>query len=93
MQALLQDPRLLHGAGAVELQLSKQLKAFATETALVTGSLDQYAIRKFADAFDVIPRTLAENSGQDPSTVMLRPLPAGAGSIMRLYCAGVALVL
>ena len=58
------------GAGVVELELSKQLKAFATEMTVVTGSLVQYAIRKFADAFDVIPRTLAENSGHDPSAVM-----------------------
>ena len=32
--------------------------------------LDQYAIRKFADAFDVVPRTLAENSGCDPTAMM-----------------------
>ena len=53
------DPRLLPGAGAVELELTKRLKTFADE---VVG-LDQYAIRKFADAFNVVPRTLVENSG------------------------------
>jgi T-complex protein 1 subunit theta len=64
--ALTRDGRLLPGAGAVELEVSKQLKAYADE---VKG-LDQYGIRKFADSFDVVPRTLAENSGQDPSTSM-----------------------
>ncbi len=72
VQALLGDARLLPGAGAVELELSKQLKVYAAESALVQGSLDQYAIRKFADAFDVIPRTLAENCGCDPSSSMVR---------------------
>jgi chaperonin GroEL (HSP60 family) len=36
-----------------------RLTAYADE---VQG-LDQYAIRKFGEAFDVVPRTLAENSG------------------------------
>lgn len=60
------DGRLLPGAAAVELELNKRLKAFANED----KGLDQYAIRKFAEAFDVVPRTLAENSGGDPTDSM-----------------------
>lgn len=45
---------------------SCRLSAYADE---VQG-LDQYAIRKFGEAFDVVPRTLAENSGGDPTTSM-----------------------
>jgi len=59
-KTLCQDGRLLPGAGAIELELSKQLKLYADEE----KGLDQYAIRKFAEAFDVVPRTLAENSGK-----------------------------
>lgn len=66
IKALGDDPRLLPGAGAVELELCKQLKAYADE---VSG-LDQYAIRKFAEAFDVVPRTLAENSGCVATSIM-----------------------
>lgn len=32
--------------------------------------LDQYAMRKFAEALEVIPRILAENSGQDASATI-----------------------
>ena len=46
-------------AGAVELELCKRLKKIADED----KSLDQYGIRRFAEACDVVPRTLAENSG------------------------------
>mmetsp|Transcript_3212 Transcript_3212/g.6508 ORF Transcript_3212/g.6508 Transcript_3212/m.6508 type:complete len:553 (-) Transcript_3212:83-1741(-) len=60
------DGRLLPGAGAVELELSRRLKAFADE---VLG-IDQYAIRKFAEALLVIPRTLVENSGVDITSMM-----------------------
>jgi len=66
VRTLLNDRRLLPGAGAVELELNKRLTAYADE---VQG-LDQYAIRKFAEAFDVVPRTLAENSGCDPTAIM-----------------------
>eukprot|EP00596_Hydrurales_sp_CCMP1899_P000803 CAMPEP_0119045074 /NCGR_PEP_ID=MMETSP1177-20130426/36764_1 /TAXON_ID=2985 /ORGANISM="Ochromonas sp, Strain CCMP1899" /LENGTH=546 /DNA_ID=CAMNT_0007016203 /DNA_START=72 /DNA_END=1712 /DNA_ORIENTATION=+ len=66
IRVLCADKRLLPGAGAVELELCKRLTAYADE---VQG-LDQYAIRKFGEAFDVVPRTLAENSGGDPTTSM-----------------------
>ena len=66
VKTILQDQRLLPGAGAVELELGKRLKTFADED----KGLDQYAIRKFAEAFDVVPRTLAENSGCDLTSIM-----------------------
>lgn len=44
----------------MELELCKRLKKLADED----KTLDQYGIRKFAEAFDVVPRTLAENSGE-----------------------------
>lgn len=49
----------LAGAGASELELSLQLKKLA---AVETG-LEQYSIRAFAEALEVIPRTLAETAG------------------------------
>lgn len=66
VKALCVDGRLLPGAGSVELELNKRLKAIADED----KTLDQYGIRKFAEAFDVVPRTLAENSGCDPTSMM-----------------------
>lgn len=66
VKALSNDGRLLPGAGAVELELSRHLKDYADE---VLG-LDQYAIRKFAEALTVIPRTLVENSGVDITSTM-----------------------
>mmetsp|Transcript_110064 Transcript_110064/g.215750 ORF Transcript_110064/g.215750 Transcript_110064/m.215750 type:complete len:548 (+) Transcript_110064:77-1720(+) len=66
VKTLCQDGRLLPGAGAVELELSKRIKKIADED----KTLDQYGLRKFAEAFDVVPRTLAENSGCDPTSMM-----------------------
>lgn len=58
-KALTKDGRLLPGAGAIEIELAKQL---STHSESFPG-LEQYAIKKFAEAFEVIPKTLAENSG------------------------------
>lgn len=66
VKTLCTDGRLLPGAGSCELELCKRLKVFADED----KTLDQYGIRKFAEAFDVVPRTLAENSGCDPTSMM-----------------------
>lgn len=50
------------GAGATEIAISDHVRDRA---ASVTGRR-QLAIEAFADAIDVLPRTLAENTGMDP---------------------------
>jgi T-complex protein 1 subunit theta len=57
------DARLLPGAGASELELARILSAKADETV----GLSQYAIKGFAEAMEILPRTLAENAGLDVS--------------------------
>lgn len=51
--------KFVAGAGASDVELARRLKEFGSKT---TG-LEQYAIKKFAEAFEVFPRTLAENAG------------------------------
>jgi len=54
------------GSGAIEIELSKQIQNYSS----TCPGLDQYAIKKFGEAFEIIPRTLAENSGQDSTEVL-----------------------
>uniref|UniRef100_A0A2D4FVK7 T-complex protein 1 subunit theta n=1 Tax=Micrurus corallinus TaxID=54390 RepID=A0A2D4FVK7_MICCO len=58
-KVLTRDKRLVPGGGATEIELAKQITTYG-ETC---PGLDQYAIKKFAEAFEAIPRALAENSG------------------------------
>ncbi|KAL0305112.1 UNVERIFIED_CONTAM: T-complex protein 1 subunit theta [Sesamum calycinum] len=51
--------RIVPGAAATEIELARRLKEFSFKE---TG-LDQYAIAKFAESFEMIPKTLAENAG------------------------------
>ena len=58
----LEDGQVLPGGGAPETQLALELRDFADSV----GGREQLAVEAFADAIDVVPRTLAENAGHDP---------------------------
>jgi len=60
VKTLNKDKRLLAGGGAVEIECARQLLEYGQST----PGLEQYAIKKFAEALEVVPRTLAENSGK-----------------------------
>lgn len=71
-RTMIKDGRFVAGAGATELELARRLHSFA-ET---SPGIEQHAIKKFAEALEVVPRTLAENAG----------LPA-ADTVAALYAA------
>lgn len=58
IKALLKDPRLVPGAGATELELAKRVDAYGSGL----KGLSQHAVKRYASALEVIPRTLAENA-------------------------------
>lgn len=66
VKAITRDPKLVPGAGATEMQLIERISAFGEKT----PELSQYAIKKYAESFEVIPRTLAESSGLDATEVL-----------------------
>ncbi|KAH8909733.1 T-complex protein 1 [Coniochaeta sp. PMI_546] len=68
VKAITKDPRLVPGAGATELQLVERIQAVAEKT----QGLAQYSIKKFGEAFEVVPRTLAESAGLDATEVLSR---------------------
>ena len=68
VKAITKDPRLVPGAGATEIELAERIQAVG-ETTL---GIPQYAIKKYGEAFEVIPRTLAESAGLDATEVLSR---------------------
>lgn len=60
--AALKSGKVVGGAGAPEIELARRLRTYA---ASLSGR-EQLAVQAFADAMEVIPRTLAENAGIDP---------------------------
>eukprot|EP01117_Protostelium_nocturnum_P000074 TRINITY_DN10164_c0_g1_i1.p1 TRINITY_DN10164_c0_g1~~TRINITY_DN10164_c0_g1_i1.p1 ORF type:complete len:571 (-),score=91.28 TRINITY_DN10164_c0_g1_i1:164-1771(-) len=65
-KGLVKDGRFVPGAAASEIALSKALGQFADST----PGLTQHAIRRYSDAFQVIPRTIAENAGLKATDVI-----------------------
>ena len=61
VQDAIEDSKFLVGGGSVETELQIRLRDYAA----TVGGRVQLAIEAFANSFEVIPRTLAENSGFD----------------------------
>jgi len=62
-----ETPKMVAGGGSIEIELSKAARAYATQE----GGREQLAIEAFADALEIIPRTLAENAGLDTLDTMV----------------------
>lgn len=58
LKALLRDGRMVPGAGATELELAKRVEAYGGGL----KGLAQHAVKRWAGAMEVVPRTLAENA-------------------------------
>jgi thermosome len=63
---IVDDNRFVPGGGAVEVELAKAVK----EEASKYPGKEQLAMLAFAEALEIIPKTLAENAGLDPIDIM-----------------------
>ena len=54
------DAHMVAGAGAVEMGIAARV----TEYGQTIETLEQYSVEKFAEAFEIYPRVLADNSGE-----------------------------
>lgn len=66
VKTLTRDPRLVPGSGYSEIALASAV----TQEGEKTPGVRQHAIKKFAEALEVVPRSLAENSGEDAQEVL-----------------------
>src|SRR5436853_193291 len=62
-----EDGRYLTGGGFAEMELAQGLK----EVAPSVGGREQLAVEAFANAMEVIPRTIAQNAGMDPIDTLI----------------------
>ncbi|MBE0524753.1 MAG: TCP-1/cpn60 chaperonin family protein [Methanosarcinales archaeon] len=65
---VIEDEKLVTGGGSPEVELSLRLREYA---ATLKGR-QQLAVDKFADAMEIIPRTLADNTGLDTLDILVQ---------------------
>ena len=65
--AALKNGKVVAGAGAPEIEVSKGLRKYADGL----SGREQLAVIAFAEALEIIPRTLAENAGIDPINLLV----------------------
>ncbi len=65
--SIIEDGKAVAGGGAVETELALRLREYS---ASLKGR-EQLAAEKFAEAMEIIPRSLAENSGLDPIDMLV----------------------
>jgi chaperonin GroEL (HSP60 family) len=64
---VIENGKIVAGGGAVEIEIARELRIYATKV----GGREQLAVEAFADAVEVIPRTLAENAGLEPIDILV----------------------
>jgi len=68
LSAALTNGKVVAGAGAIEMELARGLRTYAS----TLDGREQLAVQAFAEAMEIVPRTLAENAGLDPIDVLTR---------------------
>jgi archaeal chaperonin len=61
VSSAIETGKYVHGGGAIEIDLANGIRSYSSDV----GGREQLAIQKFADAVEVIPKTLAESAGMD----------------------------
>ncbi|MDG6229684.1 MAG: thermosome subunit beta [Candidatus Thermoplasmatota archaeon] len=67
VKVALQDGKMVVGGGASAMEIAMALRAYAPNV----GGREQMAIEAFADAMEIIPKTLAQNAGFDAIDIIL----------------------
>jgi thermosome len=67
VKVAIEDGKMTAGGGAAAIAISMGLRDYAP----TVGGREQMAIEAFADAIEIVPKTLSENAGLDPIDMML----------------------
>jgi thermosome len=68
LSAAVEEGRYVIGGGGIEVDLANNLRVYSSEV----GGREQLAIQAFADAMEIVPKTLAESAGMDPIDTLVQ---------------------
>lgn len=64
---VIETGKIVAGGGAIEVEVAKELRSYATKV----GGREQLAVEAFANAVEIIPKTLAENAGLEAIDIIV----------------------
>ncbi len=67
VSAVVEDGKAVAGGGSSEIEIVKELRSYSSSI----GGREALAVNAFADALEIIPRTLAENAGLDQIDILV----------------------
>jgi thermosome len=67
VKSALEVGKVVAGGGSIEIELARQLREYAASV----GGREQLAINAFAEAVEIVPRTLAESTGADVIDILV----------------------
>ncbi|MFP3215128.1 MAG: thermosome subunit beta [Candidatus Micrarchaeota archaeon] len=68
ISSAIEEGKYVIGGGSIEIDVANGLRAYANNT----GGREQLAIQAFADAIEIVPKTLAESAGMDPIDTLVQ---------------------
>jgi len=68
VKVALEDGKITTGGGSLATTIAMTLRGYASSV----GGREQMAIEAFANAMEIIPKTLSQNAGLDPIDIMLK---------------------
>jgi len=79
VRAMTRNGKFVAGAGAVEIELARRLNQYAT----TVSGVEQYAIKAYAKSLEVVPRTLAENTGLSDTDIISKLYKAHSEEVVK----------
>ena len=67
ISAVIENGKIVGGGGAAEIEAAEELRKYAKSL----SGREQLAVNAFANALEIIPKTLAENGGLDPIDMLV----------------------
>jgi len=81
ISSAIEEGKYVIGGGSIEIDVANGLRAYANNT----GGREQLAIQAFADAIEIVPKTLAESAGMDPIDTLVQLRSKHNSSEGRVY--------
>ncbi|MGC8710210.1 MAG: thermosome subunit beta [Candidatus Micrarchaeia archaeon] len=81
LSSAVEEGKYVIGGGSIEVDIANGLRSYSSDV----GGREQLAIQAFADAIEIVPKTLAESAGMDAIDTLVQLRSKHKGSEGRVY--------